>query len=147
MKSDESDSRALQAGAFTRLATAVARATASPAAFILAVLVVLTWALTGPLFGYSDTWQLVINTGTTVVTFMMVFLIQNTQNRDTKALQLKLDELIRATKGAHLELLDMEELSEAELDSIRARYVAIAAEARTRRRHGGSDTGSPPIDF
>jgi low affinity Fe/Cu permease len=92
----------------------------------LAVLVIVVWAVTGPLFGFSDTWQLVINTGTTVITFLMVFLIQNTQNRDTEALQVKLDELIRATRGAKNIFLDLEELSEKELDEIRDDYLKMA---------------------
>ena len=92
---------------------------------------------------YSDTWQLVINTGTTIVTFLMVFLIQNTQNRDTEAIQVKLDELIRATKGAHNALLDLEELEETALASFRERYQALAAAARAELSEGFKDTGSP----
>jgi low affinity Fe/Cu permease len=94
------------------------------------VAVVLAWVVTGPIFHFSDTWQLVINTATTVVTFLMVFLIQNTQNRDTEAIQIKLDELIRATKGAHNALLDLEELEEETLDQFRTRYEALALKAR-----------------
>jgi low affinity Fe/Cu permease len=99
--------------------------------------------VTGPLFDYSDTWQLVINTGTTIVTFLMVFLIQNTQNRDTEALHIKLDELIRATEGAHNALLDLEELTQDELDVFRQRYMAIAQRAREGRSQGERDTGTP----
>ena len=99
--------------------------------------------MTGPLFDYSDTWQLVINTGTTIVTFLMVFLIQNTQNRDTEALHIKLDELIRATEGAHNALLDLEELTQDELDVFRQRYMAIAQRAREGRSQGERDTGTP----
>ena len=101
------------------------------------------WILTGPIFGFSDTWQHVINTGTTIITFLMVFLIQNTQNRDTEALHIKLDELIRATEGAHNALLDLEELTQDELDVFRQRYMAIAQRAREGRSQGERDTGTP----
>jgi low affinity Fe/Cu permease len=115
-----------------RLFSAFARWTAHHAGrastFILAVAVVAAWAATGPLFGFSDTWQLVINTGTTIVTFLMVFLIQNTQNRDTEALQLKLYELIRASAGARNRLLELEDLDEEELDRLKAGYAKLAAE-------------------
>jgi low affinity Fe/Cu permease len=104
--------------------------TGRPATFIIAVAIILTWALTGPLFGFSDTWQLVINTGTTIITFLMVFLIQNTQNRDTEALQIKLDEIIRANRLANNELLDLEELDELQLRDIHKRYLEIAEHAR-----------------
>jgi low affinity Fe/Cu permease len=99
--------------------------------------------VTGPIFAFSDTWQLVINTGTTIVTFLMVFLIQSTQNRDTEAIQIKLDELIRATKGAHNALLDLEELEDAELDAFRQKYEALAASAREQLSNGTQDTGTP----
>jgi low affinity Fe/Cu permease len=105
--------------------------------------VIAVWLLTGPIFAFSDTWQLVINTGTTIITFLMVFLIQNTQNRDTEALQVKLDELIRATQGAHNALLDLEELEEEKLDAFRARYQALAAAARADLGRGNQDTGTP----
>src|ERR1043165_1169073 len=105
---------------FARFARATARASGHPLAFLIAVLIVLLWAMTGRIFNFSDTWQLVINTGTTIVTFLMVFLIQNTQNRDSEAVQVKLDELIRAIEGAHNALLNLEDLDEAELDRIRA---------------------------
>jgi low affinity Fe/Cu permease len=101
------------------------------------------WVVTGPLFGFSDTWQLVINTGTTIITFLMVFLIQNTQNRDTEAIQIKLDELIRATQGAHNALLDLEELEEENLDAFKVKYQALAAAARSELTLGNKDTGSP----
>ncbi len=111
--------------------------------FVLAVTVIAAWILTGPIFGFSDTWQLVINTGTTIITFLMVFLIQNTQNRDTEAIQVKLDELIRATKGAHNALLDLEELEEENLDAFRGKYQALASAARADLRRGIGDTGTP----
>ena len=128
---------------YARFAKATARWTGRPRVFTLAVGVIAAWIVTGPLFGFSDTWQLVINTGTTIVTFLMVFLIQNTQNRDTEAIQIKLDELIRATQGAHNALLDLEELEQDELDLFRTRYQALAAAARTEVRGGGRDTGTP----
>lgn len=130
---------------FNRSAKWVARATGHPSGFALAVLVVLVWLTTGPLFRFSDTWQLVINTATTIVTFLMVFLIQNTQNRDSEAMQLKLDELIRATAGAHTALLDIEELSEADLDRMKTVYVELAQKARENLRRGRKDTGTPPV--
>jgi len=115
---------------FSRFAKQTARASGRPAAFGLAAAVILAWAVTGPLFQYSDTWQLVINTSTTIVTFLMVFLIQSTQNRDSEAVQVKLDELIRSIEGAHNALLDLEELEEEDLDEIRAKYTALAEKAR-----------------
>ncbi|HEY0975905.1 MAG TPA: low affinity iron permease family protein [Flavobacteriales bacterium] len=120
----------LKNSAFTRFAKRTASVTGKPATFLLAVGVILVWSLTGPFFGYSDTWQLVINTGTTIITFLMVFLIQNTQNRDTEALQIKLDELIRAQEQANNALLDLEDLDERELDRIRATYIALARKQR-----------------
>ena len=128
---------------FTRFAKRTARATGQPGAFMLAFLVVAAWAVTGPIFRWSDTWQLVINTGTTIVTFLMVFLIQNTQNRDSEAMQVKLDELIRAVAGAHNALLDLEELSQEELDRVRDNYERLAKAARKDLRAGGDDTGVP----
>ena len=115
---------------FTRFAKATSRLAGRPSAFITAVTALLVWAVSGPLFGFSNTWQLVVNTGTTVVTFLMVFLIQNTQNRDSEAMHLKLDELIRANRTAHNALLDLEELEEEELDRIRVDYEKLAEEAR-----------------
>jgi low affinity Fe/Cu permease len=94
------------------------------------VLVIIVWGVTGPLFGFSDTWQLVINTGTTIITFLMVFLIQNTQNRDTEALQIKLDEIVRSIKGARNQVLDLEDLDEKQLDEIRKEYLGLAEKAR-----------------
>jgi low affinity Fe/Cu permease len=128
---------------FSRFAKWTARAAGHPAAFMAAALIVGVWGVTGPIFKFSDTWQLVINTGTTIVTFLMVFLIQSTQNRDTEAIQIKLDELIRATKGAHNALLDLEELEDAELDAFRQKYEALAASAREQLSNGTQDTGTP----
>ncbi|HVQ47247.1 MAG TPA: low affinity iron permease family protein [Gemmatimonadales bacterium] len=128
---------------FTRFAKGTARVTGRPSAFLLAVAVILTWLVTGPLFHFSDTWQLVINTGTTVITFLMVFLIQATQNRDAEAVQVKLDELLRATAGAHNALLDLEELEEHELDQILDGYCRLAESARANLRTGGRDTDAP----
>lgn len=122
---------------FLRFAKAASHATGHPIAFLSAVTIVVLWALTGPLFGFSDTWQLVINTGTTIITFLMVFLIQNTQNRDTGAMQVKLDELIRAVEGAQNALLDLEELDDAELERIRGDYLKIAASARDELKRRG----------
>lgn len=130
---------------FTRLAKATARATGRPAAFILAITVVAVWIVTGPFFHFSDTWQLVINTGTTIVTFLMVFLIQCTQNRDAEAVQVKLDELQCTAHGAHNALLDLEELEESELDTIRAEYAKLAQNARAALKQGHSDTGVPEL--
>ena len=130
-------------GFFGRFAQQTGRAMGHPLAFILAVLIILAWALTGPFFRLSDTWQLVINTGTTIVTFLMVFLIQNTQNRESAAVQLKLDELIRAQEGAHNVLLDLEELGEEELNRLRAAYEALALRARLDLQQGRLDTGTP----
>ena len=101
----------------------------------------MVWAATGPIFEFSDTWQLVINTSTTIITFLMVFLIQNTQNRDSVATQLKLDELIRTMNGAHNRLLDIEELSDEDLARIRARFEALARESRENLKSGLRDTG------
>lgn len=128
---------------YSRYAKVVAHFSGRSWVFIFAIGVIVVWAVTGPLFGFSDTWQLVINTGTTIVTFLMVFLIQNTQNRDTEAIQIKLDELIRATKGAHNALLDLEELDEEDLDVFRAKYEALARTARAELGGGDLDTGTP----
>jgi low affinity Fe/Cu permease len=118
---------------FDRFSKYTARSTGHPVVFVAAVTLILVWLASGPLFGFGTTWQLVINTATTIVTFLMVFLIQNTQNRDGAAVQLKLDELIRSIEGAHNSLLDLEELSESELD-IRKEYLALAEEARNEIR-------------
>jgi low affinity Fe/Cu permease len=125
---------------FTRFAKSTARAAGHPSAFGGAVVIILLWAVSGPLFGFSDTWQLVINTGTTIVTFLMVFLIQNTQNRDSQAIQVKLDELIRSIEGAHLALLDLEELDDEDFERICSDYRELARQARKDLRAGKSDT-------
>jgi low affinity Fe/Cu permease len=129
---------------FGRFAKQTSRLAGRPVAFFLAAAVVVIWLLTGPLFHFSDTWQLVINTGTTIVTFLMVFLIQNTQNRDTEAIQVKLDELLRVTRGAHVALLDLEELEDRELERVRREYLELATKAREELRRGKKDTGVPP---
>lgn len=126
---------------FTRFAKWTARATGRPAAFVSAVSVIVVWAATGPIFGFSDTWQLVVNTGTTIVTFLMVFLIQNTQNRDAEAVQVKLDELIRVMEGAQNALLNLEELDEEELEIIRQDYVKLAEQARDSLHDEGLRSG------
>ena len=115
---------------FTRFAKKTSTFTGKPITFILAVLVIAAWGITGPLFDYSDTWQLVINTSTTIITFLMVFLIQNTQNRDTEALQIKLDEIIRSIDLANNALLDLEEMDDQELDRIRETYQSLARKER-----------------
>src|SRR4051812_13670277 len=117
---------------FSEFALIISRASGHPIAFLAALLVVIVWGTTGPLFAYSDTWQLVINTGTTIVTFLMVFLIQNTQNRDTLALQLKLDELVLAQKGAHNSFVDLENLSDAELERVHKDLCKRADHTLTR---------------
>ena len=128
---------------YTRFAKTAAHFCGRPRVFVLAVGVIAVWIVTGPIFDFSDTWQLVINTGTTIITFLMVFLIQNTQNRDTEAIQVKLDELIRATNGAHNALLDLEELEEENLDAFRTKYQALARAARAELSRGVQDTGTP----
>ncbi len=130
---------------FTRCAKGTARIAGRPAAFALVCALVMAWAVSGPYFGYSDTWQLTINTATTIVTFLMVFLIQATQNRDAESIQIKLDEIIRALEGAHNELLDLEELEEKDLVRMRENYLRLAEEARTALRKGKPDTGSPDV--
>ena len=122
-----------------------ARRTGKSATFVLACSVVLLWLITGPLFGFSDTWQLAINTATTIITFLMVFLIQNTQNRDAEAVQIKLDELIRATRGAHNALLDLEEQTDRQLDGLRERYETLARIAQEQQRAGEDDTDNPEV--
>lgn len=130
---------------FTRAAKWASRATGRPVTFSIAVAIILLWAITGPIFHFSDTWQLVINTSTTIVTFLMVFLIQNTQNRDTEALQIKLDELLRSMENAHTVLLDLEELDEEEIEHVRKDYLELARKAREALRHGKTDVGVPDL--
>jgi len=137
---------AMGAGLFARATRAVARLTGRPMTFCLALGIIVAWAVSGPLFGFSDTWQLVINTSTTIVTFLMVFLIQATQNRDTAALQLKLDELIRATRGAHNAMLDLQELTEEEIETVHGHYSKLAHLAREQVRAGHTDTDKPKLN-
>jgi low affinity Fe/Cu permease len=122
---------------FTQFAKWTARHTGKPSTFVSALLIIVIWGITGPIFKFSDTWQLVINTGTTIITFLMVFLIQNTQNRDSEAVQVKLDELIRSIKEARNEVLDLEELDEKDLDKIRDQYLKLARKSRNEKK---SDT-------
>ncbi len=131
---------------FAKFAKKVGQWTGHPISFVLATAIIIVWAITGPIFRYSDTWQLVINTGTTIVTFLMVFLIQNSQNRDTGAIQTKLDELIRAIEGAHNALLDLEELDEGEIEHIRRDYRKLAEKARDSIKLGMKDTACDEVD-
>jgi len=130
---------------FSFIARRIAVLAGRPLTFFVAVTLIVLWAVSGPLFGFSDTWQLVVNTATTIITFLMVFLIQNTQNRDTEAIQLKLDELIRATQGAHNALLDLEEMEDEHVERYRASYMKLAAAARDKLEAGELDTDSPEI--
>ena len=131
---------------FTRIANHVARAAGLPLTFVLCCAIIVAWAVTGPIFNFSDTWQLIINTGTTIITFLMVFLIQNTQNRDGSGLQIKLDEIIRSLEGAHNAVLDLEELPEDQLAKFREQYEQLARDARQEQREGGGgDTGTPEV--
>lgn len=130
---------------FCRIANEVSRLLGSLTAFGVAVGIVVLWGVSGPLFDYSDTWQLIINTGTTIVTFLMVFLIQNTQNRDSAAIQLKLDEIIRCTQGAHNALLDLERLGVKDLEELRRRYEKLAEQARLEAQNGRRDTDTPEV--
>src|ERR1700752_2558536 len=122
---------------FGRLARLSAHAMGQPAAFGTALAIIILWAISGPIFGFSDTWQLIINTGTTIITFLMVFIIQNTQNRDAEAMHIKLDELIRAMDQAQNALLNLEELEEDDLERIRANYLRLAERARVELRDDG----------
>jgi low affinity Fe/Cu permease len=131
---------------YVHVAKAAARLCGRPVVFVFAIAMIVLWGATGPFFGFSDSWQLVMNTVTSVVTFLMVFLIQNTQNRDTEAIQIKLDELIRATQGAHNALLDIEELEQQELDNFRSRYEELARTARQENDQGRRDQGTPDLD-
>jgi len=130
---------------FTGFAKSISRTTGRPAAFTSAIIVVLLWLASGPFFHFSNTWQLIINTGTTIITFLMVFLIQSTQNRDAEAVQVKLDELLRVTEGAHVALLNLEELEEEELEKIYRGYAQLAERAREQLRKGQPDTGTPEV--
>ncbi len=132
-------------GRFQRLASRISHLAGNGIAFGVAVLAIVAWSATGPLFGFSDTWQLVINTSTTIITFLMVFLIQNTQNREALAIQLKLDELIRATRGAHNVLLDLEEREDDELLRVRHQYRELAIQARADLARGSEDTGTDDL--
>jgi low affinity Fe/Cu permease len=134
-----------KSNSFSRFASKAASAAGNPLVFAGAIATIIVWGALGPVSHYSDTWQLVINTSTTIVTFLMVFVIQNTQNRDSKATQIKLDEIIRALQGAHNALLDLEELSEQDLQKIRACYVEIAKRARKDVALGLKDTDEPNV--
>ena len=131
---------------FRRFAQAVATAVGKSWAFAIACAIVLVWAATGPLFHFSDTWQLVINTGTTIVTFLMVFLIQNTQNRDARAIQLKLDELIRGLKGPRNKMVDLEDCSEEELAELEAEFKRIRARQQAHQHHPHEHKNHQPAD-
>ena len=131
---------------FSRFAKWASRATGTTWSFMAAALLIVAWLVTGPIFRFSDTWQLVINTTTTIVTFLMVFLIQNTQNRDSEAMHLKLNEIIRALEGAHVGLLDLEELTVEELDRVKRRYCQLAERARADLKQGLKDTGTPETE-
>lgn len=140
-----SSSIGTQPGVFNRMANTCSRLLGTAGAFGIAVAMVVIWAMSGPFFHFSDTWELVINTATTIVTFLMVFLIQNTQNRDSAAIQLKLDEIIRSTRGAHNAMLDLEKLSQKDLDKMRALYEELADQARRDEARGEAATGTPII--
>ncbi|HKP97589.1 MAG TPA: low affinity iron permease family protein [Fibrobacteria bacterium] len=142
---------------FHKMAQKVSAAVGSPVSFFLAIFVIAVWAITGPMFGYSDTWQLVINTGTTIITFLMVFLIQNTQNRDARVIHLKLDELIRASAPARNSLLDLEDLSDEEIEKLEKEFKTLRDQIQVikevkqkgkrgkRPREGGSALGKSPL--
>lgn len=130
---------------YSSVARTVARIAGRPSTFVVALATILLWIASGPFFEFSDTWQLVINTATTIVTFLMVFLIQSTQNRDTEAIHLKLDELIRVTQGAHNRMLDLEENEEQQLDELRKKYEDLARQAREASARGEADTDAPDL--
>lgn len=130
---------------YSSVARTVARIAGRPSTFVVALATILLWIASGPFFEFSDTWQLVINTATTIVTFLMVFLIQSTQNRDTEAIHLKLDELIRVTQGAHNRMLDLEENEEQQLDELRKKYEELARQAREASARGETDTDAPDL--
>ena len=132
--------------AFVTFSKATSCLAGHPGTFVAAMAIIIVWAITGPLFGFNDTWQLVINTGTTIITFLMVFLIQSTQNRDTAAMQIKLDELIRISQGAHTALLDLEELGEEDLERLRSQYEDMAQKARANMEQGKSDILCPNVN-
>lgn len=134
-------------GKYSSFAKTTSRVCGHPAVFVLAVGIIFVWIISGPIFHFSDTWQLVINTATTIVTFLMVFLIQSTQNRDTEAIQMKLDELIRATNGAHNILLDLEDMDDIQMEEIRLRYHLLAKLAREGVATGLADTDTPEFGF
>lgn len=132
---------------FIKASQKIAELTGHPFTFIGAMGIIVVWAICGPIFGFSDTWQLIINTSTTIITFLMVFLIQSTQNRDTEALHLKLDELIRATQGAHLVLMDIEKLDEKGFQAFRRTYDKMAEEARKSLERGEMEMDCPEIQL
>ena len=131
---------------FSRMSRQTARAMGHPLSFVLSLATVVIWALLGPHFHYSDTWQLVINTSTTIITFLMVFVIQATQNRESAAVQIKLNEIIRAMDGAHNTLLDVEEVTDTELEEARVNYLALARQAKRRVERGEDDTCAAEVD-
>jgi low affinity Fe/Cu permease len=131
---------------FTAFANHTARAAGHPVTFVAAVLIIVGWAVSGPIFGFSDTWQLIINTSTTIVTFLMVFLIQNTQNRDSTAMHLKLDEIIFALDGAHNTLMNLEDLEDKDLQAIQKRYKAIAEKAQGALEEEDLEAAAEHID-
>lgn len=129
---------------FTRLSQAVSQWAGKPQTFVGAAAIIVLWAVSGPIFGFNDTWQLVINTSTTIVTFLMVFIIQNSQNRDTAAMQIKLDELIHRIEGARNELLDLEELDADKIEDIRKEFETLAGKARQASRESASQAAAQP---